>query len=170
MHIALFDDCSILAENWLYWHLRAAERGVCVAGSFRSYNHAQIVNGRILEGDVWGDGKDSRGEMICKAPGGWMYGLNVSFPLEGTLKVNGFDEYYSGQGGSEDCDLGVRLERGGCTVVFFPDCKIYQILEHHEAVCETETWCKPQVTPQKELMLRDGRAHFANEFLIPSIW
>lgn len=167
-HVALFDDCSLLGEYWLHWHLRAAERGVCAAGSFQSYNWAKIANGKIIEGELWGNGQgDHRGDALMKAPsGGWMYGLNTSFPLEAALKVNGYDELYSGQGGSEDAQLGLQVELAGYQVVYFPDCKIYQILEHHEAVCEIETWGKPQKTPQKELVLADGIKHFANEWLI----
>lgn len=169
-HIVLFDDCSVLDENWLLGHVRGAKRKLTVAGSFRSYNHAKVVDGRVVDGDLHPCGVDSRGDAMLPAPGGWLYGLNCSFPLEAALQVNGYDEMFSGQGGSEDSDFGVRVQRNSSKCVYLPDSKIYQILETHEAVCEFSGWGNPQPKPQKELMLRDGKAHFANERLIQDLF
>ena len=167
--IALFDDCSVLGSQWLRYHLSAVGKNIAIAGSFKSYTKTTSIEGCKVEGELHPAGIDSRGPDAKPAPGGWMYGLNISFPLDAALQINGFDEMYSGQGGSEDCDLGVRLERSGTKIVYMPQCLIYQLLETHEPICEIETWGKPQVVPQKEKLLRDGKMHFANEFLIQEL-
>lgn len=169
-HVIEFDDCTVLGKDWLYWHHRAAQKKIVAAGGFVSWNTATVVNGEVTGGEQHPN-QDSRGLDMKKGYGSWCWGLNVSYPLERLLEVNGFDELYDGQGGSEDCDLGVRVERTGCPIVFFPACEIHQILETHEAVCDIETWGKPQVRPQKERVLKhDGRGHFANEFLIQELF
>jgi hypothetical protein len=173
-HAILFDDCSVLDEQWLKWHGDAASKGLGVAGSFKSYTKALICDGRVLEGDLH-PSQESRGEYhgtgnaITKAYGGWMWGLNCSFPLEWMLKINGYDEKYDGQGGSEDTDGGCRLERAGCKLVYVPQCLICQILETHSPVCDFETWGRPQPRKQKERVLADGVSHFANELLIQEL-
>lgn len=166
--VALVDDCSVLDPEYFVYQQRMDGR-IAMAGSFRSYTKAKIVNGKIVEGELHPCGIDSRGEITRKAPGGWLWGLNVSFPLDWALKINGYDELYAGQGGSEDCDFGVRLERAGCTIVYEPRCLVYQILENHEAVCDIATWGDEQKIPQKEKLLRDGKMHFANELLIQDL-
>ena len=137
-----------------------------VAGGYRTYNTATVKDGRIVVGDLHPMGEDRRGPITQKAPGAWLWGLNMGFPLEAALQVNGFDEKYSGQMGSEDCDMGVRIERGGCQVVHEPRCLINQIMETHEAVDGHAGWGTPQPVKQKELLLQDGKMHFANERLI----
>lgn len=164
--VALFDDCSVLGDAWLRYHLSAVGKNVAIAGSFRSYNTASKIEGTKVEGELHPCGIDSRGPKAMKAPGGWMYGLNISFPVDAALQINGFDEAFSGQGGSEDCHFGIRLALTGTQIVYMPNCLIYQILDTHEAVCEIETWGKPQIVPQKERLLDDGKMHFANEWLI----
>lgn len=165
-HVTLVDDCTVVDELWLQCHARAAKRGICLAGAFRSYTRAEIENGRVVRGELHPMGVDSRGEATKKCSGSWLFGLNCSFPVEAALKVNGYDEKYSGQGGSEDCNYGIRLEKFGCTTVYMGSCLIYQILETHEPVCEFAGWGVPQPRRQKELLLTDGRMHFANEYLI----
>lgn len=165
-HIILFDDCSVLDGDFLIGHAYGAKHGVAVAGSFRSYNKAQIANGRVIEGELHDKGIDGRGDSPILCGGGWLYGLNCSFPLKAALDVNGYDEKFSGQGGSEDCFYGLQIVLAGYKIVYLPSCLLYQILEHHEAVCDIETWGNVQKVPQKEIMLDDGRNHFANEFLI----
>jgi hypothetical protein len=165
-YVVLFDDCSVIHARWLAVHAAAARTGVAVAGSFRTYNEATVVNGRIVDGTLHPSGVDHRGEISVECGGGWLYGLNCSFPLEAAIKVNGYDEKFSSQGGSEDTHFGIRIVMAGYKVVYFPQCLIYQVLATHEPVCEIETWGKPQVVKQKELMLKDGKMHFKNEYLI----
>lgn len=168
-HFVLVDDCTVVGERWLYWHWEAARRSIVACGSFTSYNTAVVKNGVVESNDLHPSGTDSRGTAMRKGYGAWCWGLNVSYPVEALLNINGFDEKYDGAGGSEDCDLGVRLERYGIPIIYFPDCMIYQILETHELVCETSSWGNAPVRKQKELMLRDGKMHYASEMLIQDL-
>lgn len=171
-HVILLDDCTVFDEAWYGWHYRGAVQGVAVAGSFKTYSTAVVNNGRVMSGELH-PGQDHRIEVSGPGAkpghGAWMYGLNMSFPMKWALAVNGFDEKYSSQGGSEDVDFGVRLERAGCQMYFMPECIIYQILDTHEPVCETTAWGVPQHKPQKEKLLRDGKMHFKNELLIQDL-
>lgn len=169
-YVCFFDDCIVLDEKYLFCHALSAVRGVATAGSFKGWNKAQVEKGKVIEGELHPMGNDSRGEAVLLAPGGWLYGLNSGFPLNYGLWVNGYDERYDGQGGSEDCDFGVRIHRAGCKIVYNPKCLVHQVLETHEPVCEYETWGKPQPRKQKERVLEaDGIPHFANEFLIQEL-
>lgn len=177
-HIVLFDDCLIADANWLNWHMQAARIKISLAGCYESIKNADIKNGEIVSCEKLDDSmKDHRikvmGEDLppTKAYGAWFYGLNVSFPLKGALKINGFDEKYDGQGGSEDTDFGLRLERSGTPVFFSSLCKIYQILDTHDAVCGDPGFARligeKSQRKQKELPLNhDGKLHYANEKLI----
>lgn len=168
-HIILLDDCSIVDELWLLWHTRAAKRGVAAAGSFCSYNTAKIESGIITSGDLPPIGHDSRGSTISKCSGAWLWGLGASFPLSYALRVNGYDEKYDGQGGSDDCDFGVRIERAGCQIVYMPMCLVFQVLTNHEGICGMGKGWGSENPPQKEKLLRDGKMHFANELLIQNL-
>lgn len=169
-YIVLFDDCTVLDENWLQWYAKVASRRdkkrACVAGSFRSYTEAVIEDGRVISGTLHPCGEDSRGRELKKCSGTWMYGLNTGFPIEAALAVNGYDEVYDGQGGSEDCSAGLRMELAGFTTVYLPDCLINQILTTHTPVCDFAAWGQTQEKKQKERVLLDGKGHFANEFAI----
>lgn len=164
--IVLLDDCSVLDETFLEHHYWAHLKKVAVAGAFRSYTKAEVVDGQIGAHELHPSGIDKRAESATPCSGGWMYGLNVSFSIEMAEAVNGYEEFFDGQGGSEDCHFGIRVEKAGFPVYYYPDCIVHQILEHHEPVCETSAWGRPQPRPQKERVLGDGKPHFANEFLI----
>lgn len=180
-YVVLFDDCILADDLWLEWHLQAARNNIALAGSYESVKNAVVENGKLMSCDrLPEDMKDHRvkvmGEDVPpqKAYGAWMYGLNMGFPLRGALLINGFDEMYDGQGGSEDTDFGVRLERIGVPIYFSSLCKIFQVLDTHDAVCGDPGFAKltgQKVTrKQKELVLRrDNIPHFANEFLIEKL-
>lgn len=168
-YISFFDDCSLLDENWLMYHARTAAKNVGIAGSFITYNSAKIENGKIIEGDPH-PGTDHRGNQYMIAYPSWGFGLNMGFPLHWILKVNGWDTKFSGQGGSDDVDCSARMCRAGMILVYNPECLVYQILETHTAVCDFETWGNPQPRKQKEIVLKDGRGHFANEYLIQELY
>lgn len=170
-YVCFFDDCTILDERYLRCHALGAARGLATAGSFKCWDTAVVTDGRILEGvpSVKGS-EDGRGTTLLVASGGWFYGLNCGAPLSAFLAINGYDERFDGQGGSEDCSAGVCIDRAGYKVVFTPQCLVHQVLESHEPVCEYETWGKPQPRKQKERVLEaDGIPHFANEFLIQEL-
>lgn len=170
-HVVFFDDCTVLDEDFLHWHWRAAQKNVGQAGSFRSYTRATVEDGKVIDGEFHPGGiKDSRGDEFRKSYGGWLWGLNMSFPLEAALSVGGYDEKYDGQAGSEDCDFGVRLERLRCPLIYNPECLIYQILETHEPLDGHSSWTPvPEMErprPKELVLTRDGIPHFANEKLI----
>ena len=52
------------------------------------------------------------GDENISIGGGWVFGQNVSFPVEFLEKINGYDEFLARRG-CEDCNLGVRLENAG---------------------------------------------------------
>lgn len=166
-HVVFFDDNCVLGENFLVEHAKAAARGIALCGTFQTYTRATVEDGRALDGELHPQ-QDTRGTEMCRATGGWLYGLNMSFPLTYAVICNGFDEKYSGQGGCDDVDLGVRLERAGCKFVFNPWCSVFQILESHT---DLPGW---GVTDEndgkmKERVLADGIPHFANEWLIQEL-
>lgn len=167
--VAFVDDCSLVDERWLERHLSWAGHGV--AGTYCTYQHAVVEKGVIVSGDYGGYGWDPRRSIhstSCRTNGGWAYGLNHSFPLEVALRANGYDELYDGQGGSEDCDAGIRFERAGCPFVWDPECVVYQVLGSHEEIFGHVGWEMPDrpARPQKHLRIRrDGELHFANEVL-----
>lgn len=165
-YIALFDDCALLDKSWLSYYMSAAIKERPFAGAFKAYESAIVENGSLIDGNRHVNVDTRQGSEI---PGAWFWGLNMGFPLKAALDINGFDEMYDGQGGSEDCDFGVRLERAGHKILFSDKCLTYQVLETHEAVCGLETWGRPQVIPQKEKLLKDDKMHFANEYLIQEL-
>lgn len=168
-HAAFFDDCIVLDPDWTYWHNKAAEKGIAMCGSFRSYTTASVVNGEIACGVFHPAGeKDSRDQTgnIKRGYGSWMWGLNISFPLSYSLMANGYDEHYDGAAGVEDCDKGCRLERLGCPIIYNPKCMIYQVLETHAPVGGHAGWNKPQPRKPKERTLSTGRVAYANELAI----
>jgi len=177
-YIVFLDDCIVVDECWLESHAIARSRGVALAGSFKTYNTATVKKGRIIDGDPH-DSEDHRGYAPRPAPGGWLFGLNMGFPLKAILDVNGYDEMFDGQGGSEDVEAGARMERAGTKIFYDPNSLIYQILETHEPVSEwvNDNWQDialvdtPSGPPkQKERVLLDGKGHYANELLVQQLF
>ena len=168
--IIALDDCTVVDSGWLEGHLRWPLE-VLVAGSFFTYRTATVVFGRVLDGDPGPYGEDPRRKQEpepTRINSGWMYGLDCSFPLAAALKVNGSDELYDSQGGAEDCDFGIRMERAGYACYWDPRIMIYQILESHEPVYEHSGWGMQQPVrrkPKERIVRRDSASHFANEVL-----
>jgi hypothetical protein len=164
-HVVLLDDCCAVTPEWLYWHLLAAQRKTALAGSFRSVTHAEIVDGMIVNVKPYDEGDHRAIQTQSLSPvrcgGGWLYGLNCSFPLEAALEIDGYDETYDGQGGSEDSDHGVRLDRAGVKVFYCAQAPLYQLMETHEEVCHSKA--RMQKT---RVLAGDGLEHYANEYLI----
>ncbi len=167
--IIALDDCSVVDELWLERHHSWPDR--LVAGTFCTYRTARVVGGRVVEGDEGPYGPDARQATEpgqCRTNGGWMYGLNCSYPIAAALRANGCDELYDGAAGSEDGDYGIRMERAGYGCYWDPQALVYQILESHEAVFEHAAWGMNQPVkrqPKERVVRRDGQSHFANEVL-----
>ena len=168
--IIAVDDCSVVADNWMQGHLRfGLEAIVCAA--FYTYRSATVVDGKIVKGDPGVYGLDARVKVkpeVGRTNAGWAYGLSCSYPLEAAIAANGGDESYDGQGGSEDSDFGIRMERCGYPAWWNPEPLVYQILESHEPVFEHVGWDlpqKPKRVPKELRVRRDEKCHFGNEVL-----
>lgn len=172
-HVIFFDDCTVLDPNFFEAHIAGRDRKIAIAGGYYTYSTAHVEEGYVKSGVAHPNAEDSRGNMTKPAPGGWLWGLNMSFPLSMAIEVDGYDEKYDGQGGSEDCDFGVRLERAGCKIVHVPSCLVYQILDTHTPVegFVSNAWPTESSQPrkQKERVLKDGIPHYANELLIQEL-
>jgi hypothetical protein len=163
-YVVFIDDCMEVDEFWFYQILTAYTQDLAYAGTYSSLN----TNRRPISG-----GEDHR-KTQCPSTqmvyGGWLYGMNMGVPLNKALNVDGYDETYSGQGGVEDCDFGVRLDRAGCKVIWLPESMVYQLMDSHEPVCgyaggaSKEVGFKAPLKP-KERKLKNGMVRFANEFL-----
>ncbi len=147
-YIVHHDDNCKMPPDWLEKHLKWLEQGYIVAGSWVSYRKEGVV----------GDGKESRYQMV-KQPklvgGGWLYGTNFSYPLSVALGINGFDEELDGEMGQDDLNFGVRAERKGYCIMYDPTCEVQCIYETHDSVSDKRP---------KDIVLRDGKPHFSNEF------
>ena len=169
-HTVFFDDCSILDPNFLRRHYEASKRKLVMCGTFSSWSGAKIEDGKIIDFGLPyssgpADGRNPDGDPAVRTCSGtWLWGMNFSVPLQYTLMVNGNDEMYDGQLGSEDCDFGVRIERTGAPIVYDPSCKIYQLLDTHGDPVPL-----PEGKKQKELELITGRVAYANEKLIENL-
>ena len=182
-YIVLFDDCLAADMGWLQWHLQAARMHIALAGTYESIKNAKLENGKVVSYDVLPPSNaDHRLSIVgdnplpVKAPTNWTYGLNVGFPLEAALCIGGYDEKYDGAGGVEDNDFGIRLGRAGVQVYFSSACKVFQLMDTHDAVCgEIGGWtgfegAGKKTRVQKEWLLKDGRMHYANERLIEVLY
>lgn len=180
-HIVLLDDCLAADEDWLKYHLQAANKSILV-GTFESVLDCKLLNGKIVSYNnlKYAAEQDHRVQVLgdipfpAKCSGGWTYGLNFSFPLSTALELNGFDEMYSGAGGCDDVDFGVRAERFGTPIYFHVGCKVYQLMESHKAVCGVAGGASKALgeveKKHKEWLLKDGKMHFANERLIEKLF
>ena len=180
-HIILLDDCIVADSMWLQWHLQAARLHIALAGTYESVKNAVVEDGKVVSFEKLPPGNEDHrlshvidAALPVKAPGGWMYGLCNSYPLDVALSIGGYDEFYDGQGGSEDSDFGVRLERSGVSVYFSSECKIFQLLDTHDAVCDVAGFGRvvghKEPRKPKELKLKDGKMHYANERLIEILY
>ena len=155
--VVFIDDCMEVPEDFFFHHFAG------VLG-----NHA-VAGGYTVHGE---GGNDHRLSCVTEpqfVAGGWTFGMNVSFPMHFVYKVNGYDELYSGAGGVEDCEIGIRLERAGCKLLFNPDCVVIEHYGSHDhADWGREEVVEGKVVPKgpKEKMLADGKMHYANEYLI----
>jgi hypothetical protein len=137
--VVFVDDCTIVNDEFLLWHYRMSSRGLAACGGYKYTlrGTSKVENGRLVAGKFEdpGDHRLTTRDVPGECPGGWMYGGNASCPLEAALRVNGFDEIMSGQGGLEDCEFGLRIARA-VPLWFVPGALAYQLTETHETVGE----------------------------------
>lgn len=111
------DDLSILLPTWWAQVKHAASSRYCVAGSYWKQKNLIVEDGEVRSFEEYPGGRDTRwahgsDSGIVKWHGGNVYGCSFGMPTETLLRINGFDEIASGEGG-EDYDMGIRSERAG---------------------------------------------------------
>lgn len=155
-YIASHDDCIRMPSNWLERHLLCLEKGYLVAGTWIGYQFISD-NGQGIEGCYGPEYRSTIIKKPKKVTASWFYGANCSYPLQAAVDINGFDEDFDGEMGQEDINLAMRLERKGYKTIFDPlNCVgIYMPTHRYEKM----------VIPINKV-LRDGKEHFSNEFLM----
>lgn len=115
--LAFFDDQSVVGRLWMSEHTAPGYRDASICAPYRywfpgvtiDHGAAQQVTGRPHEP---GDNRlRTTDERLSPCPDSWLYGGNCSFPLEGILRCNGWEELLSGAGGLEDSEFSVRISR-----------------------------------------------------------
>lgn len=152
-YITFHDDCIKMAPNWLDKHLEYLKQGYIVASSWIGYGNIG-KDGKGISGSL-----EYRAEVIKKPQvmtAAWFYCANCSFPLQAGLDINGFDEDYDGEIGQEDLQFGLRLERKGYSMMFDPT----NLVEVYSASHYYDKLVKPI-----DILLKDGKEHFSNEWL-----
>ena len=147
-HVLFVDDLSALTNGCLDFHRKAAEQKIIFAGAYDKVSDILIENNQIKSYTKCD--KDTRivhqfTDDNLKIGGGWIFGQNISFPLEYILSVNGYDEYLARRG-CEDCNLGVRLEIAGYKEKMFynKNCLIIEddILHYTQENIVDDLYCK----------------------------
>ena len=83
---------------------------------------------------------------------------NESVPTAALHCINGFDEYYAGEAGSGDVDLGLRLFAAGCPMVITPECCITVDMEHQNLPRELSCSAYTQEAGTRSLSIFNARA------------
>lgn len=100
-------DRDYVARAWTAWN---SDKTMLAALS--ATPDGNVVDGRRIFLDASGRCVGPKGGDPNVPP---QYGF-CAVPLEAVLKVNGWDEYYDGSQGMEDCDFGIRLQKAGYRV------------------------------------------------------
>jgi len=148
-HIVFVDDLSALADGWIEFHRRAAEDKIILCGAYDKVSDIVIANNKILSYKA--NNRDHRAlsqvaSENVKVSGGWVFGQNVSFPVEFLERVNGYDEFLARRG-CEDCNIGIRLEIAGYKDLIFYN-KNCLIIED-EAMHWNEINCLDEFYPKR---------------------
>lgn len=111
------DDLSVITSTWWPQVKHAASSGYPVAGAYWKKKNVVVENGEIVSAEDWLPGRDTRWDYgsdqgIVPWHGGSVFGCSFGIPTELLLKINGFDEQASAEGGEDYC-LGIRAERAG---------------------------------------------------------
>ena len=134
-HVVFVDDLSALSDGWIEYHRKAAFEKFVFCGAYDKVSNIEIKSNRIVGYN--GKNMDFRansqsGDKNIPIIGGWVFGQNVSFPIEILEKINGYDEFLARRG-CEDCNLGVRLELAGYKdkIFYNKNCLIIEDEEMH---------------------------------------
>lgn len=136
-HVVFIDDLSALSDGWINYHRKAASEKFVFCGAYDKVSNIVIEGNRIVSYNA--KNMDFRMQsqpenQSIPITGGWVFGQNVSFPLEILEKINGYDEFLARRG-CEDCNLGVRIELAGYKdkIFYNKNCLIIEDEEMH--------WC-----------------------------
>jgi len=164
-YMIFWDDCVVkVPSNLVEGHLKWLEQGYAVAGNW--FTHPDPPYG-------W----EHRSKLTTRPTlvhGEWLYGGHHSVPMEGVLAVNGWDEMYDGEQGVDDCDFGIRLSRAGRKVLYDPSLYVEYDLKTHTLTQADHSfkldWRKEgKPAEPKKRVLKDGKEHFSNEYLIQEL-
>jgi len=148
-HIVFVDDLSALSDGWINFHRKAAEDKIILCGAYDKVSDIVISDNKILSYKA--NNRDHRCQSQTenenlKVSGGWVFGQNVSFPLEFLERVNGYDEFLARRG-CEDCNIGIRMELAGYKDLIFYN-KNCLIIED-EAMHWNEVNCIDEFYPKR---------------------
>jgi hypothetical protein len=147
-HIVFVDDLSALTDGWINYHRVAAAQKIILCGAYDKVSNITIEKNQIKS--YIKKNHDTRmqyqlDDKNIHIHGGWIFGQNVSFPIEYLIKVNGYDEFLARKG-CEDCNLGVRLENAGYKDLMFynKNCLIIEdeLLHYTGENTVDELYCK----------------------------
>ena len=168
-HVVFVDDLSALTEGCINFHRKAAEEKTVLCGAYDKVSDIVIENNKVVSykaKNIDGRAKVQPDEKSIKIGGGWVFGQNVSFPIEFLEKINGYDEFLARRG-CEDCNIGVRLEIAGYSdkIFYNKNCLIIEDERMH--------WC--DVNPvddiyPKRIWKSDYEKHVAvSEFMLKTM-
>lgn len=134
--IAYVDDVSVLVPGWLSRIRAAIDGNYIVLGAYQKVSQLHVVNGTVLHCVDLEGGYDSRLKHlefkrdVVPAPGSWFFGCSLAAPVEGFLKINGWDEDCDSMG-AEDYPCGFMLAKAGYEIKYDPSMMTYESEEHH---------------------------------------
>lgn len=137
--LAFFDDNAVLPTNFLASHLINFPEPIALCGAYRywypgakAWWNAEV--GLVMEGTPHQPGDHRLAQAVAgPCESGWLFGGNVSFPLESILQCNGWEELLSGSGGLEDSEFSVRISRVARSF-FDPNCIVNYLSDNNEIV------------------------------------
>ena len=163
--LIFYDDCCTLnAVDLVERHGEWMKKGIACAGTWYSLP-------RVYGWEWRRKGMKKLEWVLCE--GSWLHGGNFSVPIRALEGVGLWDEAYDGEIGVDDCDLGIRLSRSGCRVIFDPAIWVVYDTATHSLLQDDHTFkqewvkeCASKSYKPKERLLKDGKMHFSNEWLI----
>ena len=120
-YIVFCDDVSLPQPGWFDAVKNAQRKNMIVCGAYQKHFDMQVENGLLLNSLPNPGGIDGRWNLGGGVPaiikGGQMYGCSLGIPSDVLMQVNGFDELCDSIG-SEDYQLGMRLNNGGHVIYY----------------------------------------------------
>lgn len=153
--LAFFDDNAVLGDGWLLSHVCRGPQDTAIAGSYKYWHPGVMVDGAHVSGypHVPGDHRLAAQEVPGPCHPGWLYGGNMSLPLEVVLKCNGWEELLSGYGGLEDTEFSVRASRVVGTY-FMPHSVVHYLSENHDIIGDYVGHEVGQIKPEARAPLK----------------